>query len=102
EVPVAVEDAVLDKIENIVQTQIETAISGLVQEQIEPMKKEMRKTSLLLENNVLPRLQNIESCYTTTYRRYVEGIGQIETMQNDIAVLKDVVAEHSVILKKIS
>ncbi|MCD7921978.1 MAG: hypothetical protein LUG27_06020 [Clostridiales bacterium] len=100
--PVAVEDAVLDKIENIVQTQIETAISGLVQEQIEPMKKEMRKTSLLLENNVLPRLQNIESCYTTTYRRYVEGIGQIETMQNDIAVLKDVVAEHSVILKKIS
>ncbi|MCD8109920.1 MAG: hypothetical protein LUE14_07450 [Clostridiales bacterium] len=100
--PVAVEDAVLDKIENIVQTQIEIAISGLVQEQIEPMKKEMRKTSLLLENNVLPRLQNIEFCYTTTYRRYVEGIGQIETMQNDIAVLKDVVAEHSVILKKIS
>lgn len=78
------------------------AISNLVQEQIEPLRKEVRKTSLLLENDVLPRLQNIESCYITTYRRYVKGIGQIETMQTDIDVLKDVVAEHSELLKKFS
>ncbi|MCC8029892.1 MAG: hypothetical protein LIO75_08900 [Lachnospiraceae bacterium] len=92
----------LAAISTVVQEQIDTAISNLVQGQIEPLRKEVRKTSLLLENDVLPRLQNIESCYTTTYRRYVKGIDQIETMQTDIDVLKDVVAEHSKILRKIS
>lgn len=78
------------------------AISNAVEEKLEPLQKEVRRNSILLENDVLPRLQNIESCYTTTYWRYIEGIGQIETMQNDIDVLKDVVAEHSIKLKKIS
>ena len=59
-------------------------------------------TRLLLENEVIPRLQNIESCYTTTYSRYANGIQQLDTIQKDVDVLKLVVAEHSEILKKIS
>ncbi len=102
----------LAAISNLVQEQIEPLrketektshmLEDVVREQIEPLRKEVSKTSLLLENDVLPRLQNIESCYVTTYRRYIKGIGQIETMQTDIDVLKDVVAEHSEVLKKIS
>ena len=59
-------------------------------------------TRLLLENEVIPRLQNIESCYLTTYSRYANGIQQLDTIQKDVDVLKKVVAEHSEILKKIS
>ena len=33
----------------------------------------LKPVQLLLENDVLPRLQNIESCYTSTYRRYANG-----------------------------
>ncbi|MCD8365513.1 MAG: hypothetical protein LUC83_06835, partial [Clostridiales bacterium] len=74
-----------------------------IEEKILPqMQRDIRKTQIILENDVLLRLQTIENCYTTTYWRYVNGSEQIETMQRDIDVLKDVVAEHSEQLKKIS
>lgn len=78
------------------------AISNVVQAQIEPLRKDINDTKLLLENDVLPRLQNIESCYTSTYRRYASGIEQIESIQSDVQILKKVVAEHSEKLQKIS
>lgn len=78
------------------------AISNVVQAQIEPLRKDINDTKLLLENDVLPRLQNIESCYTSTYRRYASGIEQIEAIQSDVQILKKVVAEHSEKLQKIS
>lgn len=34
----------------------------------------IKLVQLLLENDVLPRLQNIEVCYTSIYRRYANGI----------------------------
>lgn len=50
----------------------------------------------------MPRLQNIESCYTTTYRRYSNGIEEMEALQADMDIVKKVVAEHSAKLQKIS
>lgn len=78
------------------------AISNIVEKQIEPLKQDIKSTKILLENDILPRLQNIEACYTSTYRRYADSINQIETMQSDISILKKVVAEHSDKLQKIS
>lgn len=78
------------------------AISNIVQAQIKPLKQDIEDVKLLLENDVLPRLNTIESCYTSTYRRYASGINQIESMQNDIEVMKKVIAEHSEKLQKIS
>lgn len=78
------------------------AISNVVQSQIEPLKSNINETKLLLENDVLPRLQNIESCYTSTYRRYANGIEQIESLQSDVQILKKVVAEHSETLQKLA
>ena len=46
----------------------------------------MLKVELLLENDMLPRLQNIEACYTSTYRRYQFRTEQIDTMQEDVNV----------------
>ncbi|QIB69120.1 hypothetical protein Ami103574_07210 [Aminipila butyrica] len=61
-----------------------------------------KKTEILLENDVVPRLQNIESCYTSTYERYVNGISQTEALKEDMGIVKRVVAEHSEKLQKIS
>lgn len=61
----------------------------------EESRSDIKNIRLLLENDVLPRLQNIESCYTDTYRRYIVGIEKIDAMQADIDILKRVVSEHS-------
>ncbi|MBR1390587.1 MAG: hypothetical protein IJ567_03935 [Lachnospiraceae bacterium] len=78
------------------------AISNIVQSQIEPLKTDIHDTKLLLENNLLPRLQNIESCYTSTYRRYSSAVEQIDSIQSDVQILKKVVAEHSEKLQKLA
>lgn len=55
----------------------------------------MRDINLTLENDVLPRLRKFEVCYTGTSKRYPSGINQIEAMQADIDVMKNVIREHS-------
>jgi len=78
------------------------AISQLLDSKLKPIKDDVKGINLTLENDILPRLQNIESCYTSTYRRYQSGINQLEAMQADIDVMKKVIAEHSEKLQKIS
>lgn len=55
---------------------------------LEKVEQSQKKMELTMENNILPRLQTIEECYLSTYERYKSGIGQIDTMQNDIDVMK--------------
>lgn len=75
------------------------AISQLLDNKLKsnlaPIENRLTNIELTLENNILPRLQNIESCYTSTYKRYQSGANQIEAMQMDIEVMKKVIAEHS-------
>lgn len=52
------------------------AIGQLLDNKLKPIKDDVKGINLMLENDILPRLQNIESCYTSTYRRYQSGIGQ--------------------------
>lgn len=82
------------------------AISQLLDVKLKPMDKKIdsrtQKIEFLLENNVLPRLQNIEACYTSTYRRYSEGMEQLEKMQLDMDILKKVVSGHSEKLQKLA
>ncbi|MDC7290191.1 hypothetical protein NXH76_20565 [Blautia schinkii] len=78
------------------------AISNIVQSQVEPLKSDIGDIKLTLENDVLPRLQTIESCYTSTYKRYQSSIAQIDAMQSDIEIMKKVIAEHSEKLNRIA
>lgn len=100
-----------DKIDSI-QANLEAKISTLeakistLDDKIDSVQAnlgaEIKQTKILLENDVLPRLQNIESCYTSTYQRYVSNVMQQETLQSDVDILKKVVTEHSKLLQKIS
>lgn len=69
---------------------------------LKPIESRLMKIEFILESNVIPRLQNIESCYTSAYERYKNGVDQIEAMQSDIEILKKVVAEHSEKLRSVS
>lgn len=79
------------------------AISNMLDKKIEPLRNELHTIRVdLLENNVIPRLSTIESCYLSTYNRYASGADKLETMESDIDILKKVVMEHSAKLQKIS
>lgn len=56
------------------------ALSNLLDKKLEPIERRTKNIELLMENDILPRLQNIESCYTTIYRRYANGIEQLEAL----------------------
>jgi len=84
----------LDKKIEIMQNQIKNDIAEL--------KQDVLLLKLDNENTIMPRLQNIESCYTSTYKRYKNSVESYEAMQDDIKLLKQVVREHSERLQKIS
>ena len=71
------------------------ALSQLLDIKLQPIKDDIRFLKLQNENDILPRLRNLESCCTSTYERYKSGVTQIETMQSDIDIMKKVIIAHS-------
>ena len=78
------------------------AMSEILDKKLQPIESRTKRVELLLENDVLPRIQNIESCYTSAYRRYQRGAEQIDAMKDDIDIMKKVITEHSGMLQTIS
>lgn len=78
------------------------ALSNMMDKKLEPIKERLTSIEATQENEILPRLQNIESCYTSTYRRYASGIQEMEALKADMEIIKKIVAEHSEKLKNIS
>lgn len=78
------------------------ALSDMLDKKLQPIKEDIQFLKLQNENDILPRLQNIEACYTSTYNRYKSGVSQIEAMQADIEVMKSVIREHSEKLQRLA
>lgn len=72
----------------------------VVDQSLEGMEQRLKKIEFAQENIILPRLQNIEACYTSTYERYRDGVDQIVSMQSDIDVIITTITRHSEILQK--
>ena len=69
---------------------------------MDKVEDKVHVTNIILENDVTVRLQNIEECYTSTYKRYQEGVEDLDMLKSDMGVVKQVVSKHSEILKRIS
>ena len=83
------------------------AISDMMDKKLDarlnPIESRIKRIEVdLLENNVIPRLNTIESCYTSTYDRYKDQVETYESMKQDISIIKKVVAEHSEKLQKLA
>ena len=72
-----------------------------LEEGLGEMAQKVHFMKLQNENEVIPRLQNIEECYTSTFVRYKDDVVQIERLQTDVDVLKSVVSDHSLKLKNV-
>ena len=81
---------------------MEDTLENNVIPRLEKVEQSQKKMELTLENNILPRLQTIEECYLSTYERYKSGIGQIQTMQDDVDVMKTTIEKHSKILQRLA
>ena len=66
------------------------------------IKNRVKKIELTQENQILPRVNTIEACYTSTFDRYKNSIEDYESMKQDISIIKKVVAEHSEKLQKLA
>ena len=75
-------------------------VSSLMEDMSE-VKERVKRVELSQEIDILPRLQTIEACYTSTYERYKESVEGYEEMRQDIAVIKQVVTGHSAKLQYI-
>ncbi len=78
------------------------AISDMMDKKLKPINDKLKQIELTQENDILPKLQNIEACYTSTYKRYQSGTEQIDAMQTDIDIMKKVIREHSERLQKLA
>ncbi len=83
------------------------AISDMMDKKLDarlnPIESRIKRIEVdLLENNVIPRLNTIESCYTSTFDRYKDSVEDYEAIKQDISIMKKVITEHSEKLQRIS
>ena len=81
------------------------AISSMlepIKNDIQDIKGRLKKIEIKQENDIIPHLKDVSSCYTSTYNRYKDSVEDYESMKQDISILKSVVMEHSEKLQKIS
>lgn len=82
------------------------AISEMLDKKLEsnlkPIENRLTRIELRLENDIVPRLQNIEACYTDTYNRYKDYADKMQAAFDDIELMKKVIAEHSEKLRKLA
>ena len=81
---------------------LQSSLRTEIAETRDSLQSQLTQINLTLEQNVVPRLNTIESCYVSTYERYSQGINQLESIQSDILVMNDVIMKHSTQLAKIS
>ena len=82
---------------HIVEDKVESA-----EDKLQLVEKNILRLSLCQEYDVVPRLKNIESCYTSTYQRYSVYADKMDTAFTDINLLKIVVSDHSEKLQKLA
>ena len=91
------ENEILPQLKDLEHNQ-KRIIVPLLTNEVVPRIKSLECTN---EMEILPQLATIESCYTSTYERYKDGVEQQDSMQRDLAILKQVVTGHSKRLQEI-
>ena len=72
-------DARFDAFEKKLDAKLEAKLDH-VDSRLIRVEKKVRDIGLILENDMQPRLRHIESCYVDTFKRYVSGIEEQETL----------------------
>lgn len=71
-----------------------------VKEEVNHVKEEVHIINLKLENCIEPRLNQIESCYLDTYKRYENGTDKIEKLELDNQIIRSRIQTHDEIFRR--
>ncbi len=82
-------------ISQLLDVKLESMLESKLETKLQPIRDDIRLLKLQNENDILPRLRDIESNYLSTYERYKRGIAQLDSMQADIDIMKNVIMKHS-------
>ena len=77
---------------------VEKRLSNL-EEQVSEVSTRVKRLELIIENEIKPRLNTIEECYLSTFRRYSEYSEKMKNAFVDIDILKKTVQRHSMKLQ---
>ncbi|MCI9336800.1 MAG: hypothetical protein HFH93_04520 [Lachnospiraceae bacterium] len=66
------------------------------------LQAEIHQIKLFQENIIMPQLNTIQACYTSTYDRYKDSVEGYEALKADNEVMKKVIMEHSDKLKRLA
>lgn len=58
------------------------------------LKNDIHLINLKLENMIIPRLNEIESCYLSTSERYQRETDKFISFDTDLSVMKGIILEH--------
>ena len=98
----ALSDLLDEKLDEKLDKMLDKKLDKKFDEKLEPIYSRLKKVEMSLDHEVVPRLQNIEACYLTTFERYQKRVEDYKDMKQDIGVLKVVVENHSERLQQIS
>ena len=87
-------DSKIDTVEQKIKT-VEHNLEAVTQN----LEAKIHLIDMKLDNMIVPRLNEIESCYLSTYERYSRETDKLVGIENDMSVMKDVVIEHGNKLK---
>ncbi len=65
-----------------------------VKREVDEIKLRVKKIELRQETDIIPPLNNIQACYTSTYDRYKDSVEDYEAMKQDISILKHALVQH--------
>lgn len=96
-----------EKLEEKLEQKFEEKLSPIcarldrLEQKTDDLSDELRYVKVVqLENNIIPRLNTIEACFTDAADRWIKRSDQIDAMQADIDNLKITVEKHSSLLQK--
>lgn len=75
--------------------EVDERLSRKIDEVDHRLSTEVHNILLRMENNIEPRLDQIEACYISTYKRYQDGVEKMDTLEMNMEVVQSVVKEHS-------
>ena len=96
-----IDNELLLAISNMMDKKLDSRLKP-IEDSIQEVRNEVRNVKLFQENVLLPRLNTMETWYTSTYDRYKKYADRMEANFDDTELLKKVVTEHSEKLQKIS
>ncbi len=77
-------------------------MSNIIDTKLEPLRKDIQIIKFDIEQDVKPNIRILSENYMSAAQHYASATNQMESVQQDLELIKKVVAEHSEKLNEIS